>query len=173
MKKTCLTTALRTAHTVALTPLVGAIMGLWLTVAQAAPPNPQFLGTWVLDISSMQPPPPVRPKIVVVMIKDAGGGAWVSNVLTEMPDGTRHSRAGIPVRNDGVPTPVIDNPLLDSVKAAFPDARTRVLTGSKGGRPLQTETYKLSADGKRMVLTTTGTTPDGKPIQRTEIFNRH
>lgn len=151
---------------------LGAITGLGLATAQAASPNPQFLGTWVMDVSKIQPQPPSPPKSVVVRVRDLGGGRWITDVVTELADGTRQTRAGIPVNNDGTPTPIPGSMIGDSVQSSFPDAHTRVLTATKGGKTVQTEVSKLSADGKQMVLTVDAVTPDGKQLHRREIFNR-
>lgn len=154
-----------------LTTALAAIACLWLATAYAATPNPQFLGTWVMDVSKMQPAPPVMPKSVTVTTKDVGGGKWVNEMVAEMPDG-KHTRPGFPVSIDGTPTPIPGNPMMDSVKVTAPDANTMVITGSKSGKTVQTETYKLSANGKQLFLTSEGTAPDGKPVHRTETFNR-
>jgi hypothetical protein len=156
---------------------VGAVAGLWLASAQAAVPNPQFLGTWKVDLSTIQPPPegdPKKaPKSVTVTVKDVGGGKWTTEIVIEMADGTKQTRPPQPpVSVDGKPTPVSGNLTMDSVTLSCPEPNTAVVTALKDGKPVSTETSKLSADGKRMVHTIDATGPDGNPLHITEILNK-
>jgi hypothetical protein len=151
---------------------IGAVACLWLATAQAAAPNPQFLGTWEIDLSKSQPPAD-EVKSITVTIKDVGGGKWTSETAIEMADGTKPTRPQPPpVSMDGTPTPVSGNPLFDSLTVSCPDPNTVIATARKGGKLVLTETSKLSADGKRIVHTEDGTDPDGNPLHITSILNK-
>jgi len=158
-----------------LTVTIGAVACLWLASAQAAAPNPEFLGTWEMDLSKNQPSPgdPKKaPKRITVIVKDVGGGKWATEVTIEMADGTKQAQPSMPLRMDGTPTPVSDNPAIDSLTANSPDSNTVIVTARKDGKPVETETSKLSADGKRIVHTIDGTGPDGMPLHITQVLNK-
>jgi hypothetical protein len=153
---------------------IGTIAFLWLASAQAAPPNPQFLGTWALDMSKSQPQPPAGtpgPKSVTVTVRDVGGGKWVSEVVIEMADGTKQSRPATTVSMDGKPVVNPENPDV-SITVTSPDSNTVIATVMKDGMTVETNTYKLSADGKQMVHTTDGIGPDGSPMHGTQVLNK-
>jgi hypothetical protein len=156
---------------------IAAVAYLWLASAQAAVPNPQFLGTWEVDLSKTRPPPagdPKKvPKSVTVTVKDVGGGKWATEFLIEMGDGTKQTPPPQPpISMDGKVTPVAGNPTLDSVTVNWPDPNTAVVTALKDGMPVSTETSKLSADGKQIVHTIDTTGPNGKWLHFTEILNK-
>jgi hypothetical protein len=151
---------------------IGAVACLWLASAQAAAPNPQFLGTWEVDLAKTQPQAPVMPKSVTVTVKDVGGGKWASEVVIVTADGKKQTPPPTPVSIDGTPTPVTGNPMADSLTLTAPDKDTAVVIGQKGGKTVITETSKLSADGKQMVHTRDTTGPDGKPVHVVEVLNK-
>jgi hypothetical protein len=160
-------------HKLLMTTL-GAVVCLWLATAQAATPNPQFLGTWEVDLSKTQPMPPPgpSPKSVTVTVKDAGGGKWTTEIVTEMPDGTKQTRQQLPVMVDGSTTPISGNGGMDHAVVTWPDPSTAVVTFLKDGKVVQTETSKLSADGKQMLHTVDATRPDGSAFHETEVLNK-
>jgi hypothetical protein len=155
---------------------IGAAACLWLTSAQAASPNPQFLGTWDMDMSTAQPmpgsDPKMAPKSVTVTIKDVGGGKWANEVVIEMADGTKQTRPAVAVSIDGTPTPVSGNQMMDSVTVKFPDPDTAVVTVVKDGKTVATETSKLSSGGRQMVHTVDTTGKDGKPVHTSEMLHK-
>jgi hypothetical protein len=154
---------------------IGAIACLWLASAQAAAPNPQFLGTWELDLSKTQPQPPagdpkMMPKSITVNVKDLGGGKWTSEMVIEMADGTKQTQPSTPVSIDGTPTAIPNSPIV--VTLTFPDKNTGVVNAVRDGTTVSTETYKLSADGKQMVHTTDAIGPDGNQVHMVQILNK-
>jgi hypothetical protein len=158
--------------------IIGAVACLWLASAQAAAPNPQFLGTWEVDLSKTQPQPPpggdpkMTPKSVTVTIKDVGGGKWANEIVVEMADGTKQTPPSMPVSIDGTPVPITGNPMADSLVVTSPDPNTTTVTVLKDGKVVSTQTSRLSADGKQLVYTTDATGPDGKPFHMTQVLNK-
>jgi hypothetical protein len=152
---------------------IGAIACLWLASAQAAPPNPQFLGTWALDLSKTPQPPAGTPgpKSVTVTVRDVGGGKWVDEVVIEMADGTKQSPPATPFSLDGKPNVIPENPEV-TITVTSPEPNTVIATIMHNGTTVETQTSKLSADGKQIVHTTDGTGQDGSPVHRVEILNR-
>jgi hypothetical protein len=157
--------------------IMGGIMGLWLAAAQAATPDPQWLGTWEVDLSKSPPGPGVdttqpAPKSVTYTFKDAGGGKWTVQPVIVHADGKKEEPPAATVSIDGTSTPISGNPGFDSVTVTFPDSRTEVATFLKAGKVVRKVTTKLSADGKQRSSSVESTDKDGKPVHTTEIWNK-
>jgi hypothetical protein len=156
--------------------IMGAVAGLWLAAAQAATPDPQWLGTWEVDLSKSPPPgadttqPP--PKSVTYTFKDVGGGKWTVQPVIVHADGKKEEPPAVTVSTDGTSSPISGNPRFDSVTLTHPESRTEIATFYKAGKVVQTVTTKLSADGKQRSSSVELTDKDGKPVHATEIWNK-
>jgi hypothetical protein len=153
---------------------LGALAGLWLASAQAATPDPQWLGTWELDLSKSQPdamagPPP---KSVTLTFKDVGGGKRSGEQVVVLTDGKEAPRASATFSTDGTPAPLTGFPTADTVSVSYSDPRTEVVTFSKAGKVVQKMTTTLSADGKHRTSMVESTDKDGKSVHTTEIWNK-
>jgi len=157
----------------ALIAVVVTAMGLAGASANAAP-NPKFLGTWVLDMSKAPAPAagaPAGPKSLTLVTSDAGGGKWKSTVDLVAADGkTTHQESTYTI--DGKPSPISGDPNVDTIVVTSPDANTLVLAESKAGKAVGKTTVKLAASGNQQIITNEGTGPDGKPMSRTQTWNR-
>ncbi|HXZ67518.1 MAG TPA: hypothetical protein VEH07_02915 [Alphaproteobacteria bacterium] len=155
--------------------LAAAAAGMsFATVSADAAASSKFLGAWTLDLSKAPPPAagaPPAPKSVTLVTSDAGGGKWKSAVDVVGADGkTTHQESTYTL--DGKPNAVTGDANVDSIEVTCPDANTMVVAESKAGKPVSKVTVKLSADGKQQTATIEGTGPDGKPMTRTETWNR-
>jgi hypothetical protein len=160
---------------------LGAVACLWLAAAQAGAPSPNFLGTWEVDVSKNPPasgpaggPARTPPKSITVTVKDVGGGKWTIDRVTELADGTKRQQLGTPVTIDGRPNPVANNPMFDTIVVTSPDPTTIVITRMKEGKPVVTETSKISADGKQLSFTMDAAVPgaNGNPVHATQVWNK-
>lgn len=152
-----------------------AAAGLSFATANAnAAPSPKFLGSWELDLSKAPPPPagaPPAPKSITLVTADAGGGKWKSTISIVGADGKTTTQEST-YTLDGKPNAVTGDANVDSITVTSPDPNTLVIAESKAGKPVSKVTDKLSADGKQQTATIEGTGPDGKPMTRTETWNR-
>jgi hypothetical protein len=153
--------------------IVGCVVGLWLAAAQAATPDPQWLGTWELDVSKSQPSDPAQPppRSVTITLKDLGGGKWSMQRVTVLADG-KTEEVHATVSTDGAPSPISGDPRFDSASGSFQDSHTQIVILSKAGKQVQKATLVLSADGKHRTQTTDSTDKDGKPVHTTMIWNK-
>jgi hypothetical protein len=157
--------------------VMGAVAGLWLATAQAAAPDPQWLGTWELDTSKSQAPPYVDttqspPKSITYTFKDAGGGKWTYQQVTVLSDGKKVESAPGTFTTDGSPSPVSGDPQIDSVTVTYPDSHTEIAIFFKAGKVVAKQSTKLSADGKQRSSSVESTGKDGKPVHSTQIWNK-
>jgi hypothetical protein len=157
---------------------LGVVSGPWLALAQAAEPNPQFLGTWGVDFSKSSPnplaPPGPPPRSVTLTFKDIGGHRWWFQRITVTADGKTIPSPPMTWNTDGTPFPRSggDDPAVDSATVTYPDAKTEIFTEFKGGKPVMKRTAKLSADGRQLTVAADLTDKDGKQYHYTTIMNK-
>ncbi|WP_343520669.1 hypothetical protein [Sphingomonas sp.] len=138
--------------------------------APATPASPLF-GSWAVDLSRLPMPPEARPKRVTITYGDAGGGKWRTDVEVLGQDGARSHATGT-YRPDGTSYAVEGNLEADTAAVRLPAPNVMVQALAKGGVPGSMRTYTVAADGKTMTETVVFFTPDGKPVMRTNYFNR-
>ena len=74
---------------------------------------------------------------------------------------------------DGKDYPLVGSTLgADKVSLKRIDARTTERTDKKDGKVIQTIKRVVSADGKTMNVTVTGTNAEGKPIKNAVVFEK-
>ena len=132
--------------------------------------NDPLAGTWKLDLtkSKYSPGPPPR-----------------SATLTYRPEGQNLRRiaegvdaAGKETKSEWVhiydgkpyPTPGVD--AYDTSAYTRVDARTVNFTRTNAGKQIQTGSIVVSADGKTMTITTSGTNPAGQPVNNVAVYNK-
>ena len=155
------------------------VMRVWLaavfvvTVATGALTQaPKGLeGTWTLNASKSKfsPGPPPKNMTVTYSVVGTDGMRIVVNVTpAEGPPQTWEMTA----HYDGKEHPVKGNPNADMVTVKRIDDRTGESTFKKGGKVTATNYRVLSADGKTLTITSSGTTADGKPRKDVQVFER-
>lgn len=138
--------------------------------AQSAAPSP-LLGSWAVDLARLPMPPEARPKSVTISYGDAGAGKWRMQVEVQGNDGSRSQAAGT-YWPDGTSFPVEGNLEADTAAVRLPAPNVMVQALARGGVPASMRTYTVAADGRTMTETVVFFTPDGKPVMRTNYFNR-
>ena len=73
---------------------------------------------------------------------------------------------------DGKVYSVAGNPTADAISLKEIDDVTGESTFKKDGKVTATNVRKLSADGKTLTITSTGTTADGKPRKDVQVFEK-
>jgi hypothetical protein len=139
------------------------------TLAQT--PDP-LVGTWKLDLakSTFSPGPPLKSATVVVEPEGKAKGIKVS-IDAVSPDGSP-MKWGFTTQRDGKEVPVTGNPAYDAATTtmATPSAGTTVYT--KGGKTVMTSKAAISADGKTMTLTATGTDAKGQAVKNVTVYTK-
>ena len=130
-----------------------------------------LLGVWAVDVSKLPIPQEQRPKSVTFTFNDTGGGKWSTLVDIVAPDGSATHGVATYVR-DGTSWPVQGSPEADASAVMTPKSDVLVMALSKGGVPGSIRVYTVAADGKSMTETATYFGRDGKPVMRTNYFNR-
>ena len=145
---------------------------LLLALAPVAEPASPLLGSWAVDVTRLPMPPEARPKRVTFTFSDAGAGKWMTKVDIFGGDGSeRHMVATNPV--DGTPTAITGDQMeADSVAAKLPAPNVMVMQLARAGVPASTRVYTVAPDGQTMIETAAYVGSDGKPLLRTNYFNR-
>lgn len=145
--------------------------------ALAAPASPQtapvspLIGRWAVDLARLPMPPEARPKSVTITYGDAGGGKWRTEVEVRGNDGSLSQAAGT-YWPDGTSYKVEGNLEADTAAVKLPAPNVMVQALARGGVPASMRTYTVAADGRTMTETVVFFTPEGKPVMRTNYFNR-
>lgn len=156
-------------------PLFVALLAAMLVhaapaLAQSAGASP-LIGSWAVEVSRLPMSPEVRPKSVTIMLSDAGGGKWATQVEVVDAGGAKSHVEGISTL-DGTPAPVKGNLEADLAAAKMPAPSVLIMMLGKGGVPASTRVYTAVADGKSMVETAAYFGQGGRPIMRTNYFTR-
>lgn len=130
-----------------------------------------FIGRWAVDISRLPMPPQQRPKIVTITFADADNKKWTTQVDVVNPDESKSHAEGIFELN-GTGAAVQGNFEADTAAITMPTPNVLVMMLTKDGVPGSTRVYAVTADGNSMVETAAYFGQDGKPILRTNYFNR-
>ena len=128
-----------------------------------------LLGTWMVDIATVQSPNP--PKSVTLTLEEAGEGTYRLAVTIEASDGSKSKSEGT-FMPDGSVNRVAGNQDFDVVSMTTPTRQILVMAGGFQGHPSSTRIWSLSDDGKKMIETAVRHLPDGTPYQRVVSWTR-
>ena len=128
------------------------------------------VGTWKLNPAKSKYDPGPVPRSNVIVITMAGQGVTVAAKGTDGEG--KPTSADYTVSYDGKDVPVKGQPAYDMTSARRIDKNTTELARKKGGKVVQTATRTISADGKTMAVTTTGTDEKGRKIRNVGVFDK-
>ncbi|MGA9626024.1 MAG: hypothetical protein WBL65_24115 [Bryobacteraceae bacterium] len=145
---------------------VAALCALSFCLFAAGDP---FSGSWKLNPSRSKLPPPI-PRSQTVRIK---AGSRSIRIREEVVD-EKGKRLTITVnaRFDGKDYPVTGSPFADAVAYERIDSRTLKGTVKKAGKVVTSETVTISADGKTLTGTYSGTDATGKQVDAVAVLDR-
>jgi hypothetical protein len=149
-----------------------AILGL--AVVTFAQPNfaqsDPLLGSWQLNLAKSKYSPGPPPKSQTVTIEAEGQNHKLTIVLV---DAAAKSTTSVVMRvYDGMPHPVTGSPAYDAEAATRADASTVVISRTKAGKLVETDTMVVSPDGKTRTFTSTGTDATGRGLSNVAVFDR-
>jgi hypothetical protein len=155
----------------ALVALGTAALVVAVTTGTRAQAPKGLAGTWKLNAAKSTFSPGPAPKSMTVTYSAVGADGL--KVVVEMIPGEGAAQHWeMTAHYDGKEYPVTGNPAADTISAKLIDDRTGESTFRKGGKVMATNVRKLSADGKTLTITSTGTTTDGKPRKDVQVFEK-
>ena len=149
-------------------PIVCVLAAALVSVnAQAPVPG---LATWKLNVAKSKFSPGPAPKSLTVTFSAAGQGvkAVIDGVA---PDGTK-IHWEYTANFDGKSYPVTGNGDGDMVVMKRVDANTIETAYTLKGKPTVVNRRTVSADGKTMTVTSTGTNAQGQKVNNMQVFER-
>jgi hypothetical protein len=147
--------------------LIGIAALVISTAAQA--PDP-VIGTWKLDAAKSSFKPGPGPKSATVVVEAAGKGIKVS-VDAVNADGSP-SKWGFTTMRDGKEVPVTGNPMYDTATSTSETPTAATTVYKKADKVVVTSKLAISADGKTMTLTGTGTDAKGQAIHNVSVYTK-
>jgi hypothetical protein len=148
--------------------LVGIAALLIVTAAQAQAPEP-IMGTWTLDVAKSTYKPGPGPKQSTLTVDPAGKGIKVA-VDSVNADGSPLKWGFTSARDGKEEAPVTGNPLFDVVTSTRESATAGTNVYKKGGKVVMTSKIAVSADGKSMTVTSTGTDMKGQAVHNVSTY---
>ena len=152
----------------ALVLVCGIVLPSQKAVAQTDP----SVGTWVLNVAKSKYDPGPPPKSSTLTIATAGQGYTIESKGVDAagnPTGTQYTS-----NYDGKDVPVtLTGPQdYDAVALKKLDAQRVEGTRKKAGKVVQTYSRVISADGKTMTITTSGTNAKGQKINNVVVYEK-
>jgi hypothetical protein len=147
----------------------GLAVVLASTIQAQAPKS--LLGTWKLNAakSTFSPGPAPKSMSVTYSAVAPDGMKIAVEVVPATGPAEHWEMSG---QYDGKDYPIKGNPNADTVSFNKVDDLTSESTFKKAGKVTATNVRKLSADGKTLTVTSTGTTADGKPRKDVQVFEK-
>ena len=137
-----------------------------VALAQADP----FLGTWKLDLAKSTYSPGPAPKSLTVTYSKAGPETKV--VVDGVGGDGSKTHWEYTAAVDGKDYKMTGNPDGDTVSLKQINPRTVDVTYKRAGKPMLVNRRTLSADGKTLTVTTTGTNAKGETVKNVQVFGK-
>lgn len=144
-----------------------AFFALGVVVTAQAPDTAN--GKWTLNVAKSKFSPGPAPKSTTATI--SSGAAYKVVVEAVTGDGTKVNWE-YSASFDGKPHPVKGNPDGDMVVVKRVNATTVDSSYTLKGKPTTNNSRVVSADGKTMTVTSTGTNGQGQKINNVQVFER-
>jgi hypothetical protein len=146
--------------------------GIVLPSQEAAAQGDLSVGTWVLNVAKSKYDPGPPPKSSTLTIVAAGQGHKIEAKGVDSagnPTGTQYTS-----NYDGkdVPVTLTGSQDYDTIALKKVDAQRIEGTRKKAGKVVQTYSRVISADGKTMTLTTSGTNAKGQKVNNVMVFEK-
>jgi hypothetical protein len=142
------------------------VLGAVSASAQSDP----AVGTWKLNAAKSKYDPGPLPKAQTIVIVTAGPGLKVTSTGTDAEG--KSTNVSYTTNADGKEFPVTGSPAYDHSTFKRIDKNTTEQTRTKDGKVVQTAKRAISADGKTMTITTTGTDEKGRKINNVALFDK-
>jgi uncharacterized Zn-binding protein involved in type VI secretion len=141
--------------------VVSAVLVLGTGAAVATAADNPFIGTWKENIaSSTATSTDPWPKSVTRIFIESDQGVALTTKTTAA-DGKKSTSVDPPVKWDGLPHPVTNDPAVDTISVKQLGDRMAEYAFMKAGKTVQSGTVEVSNDGKTMTITGKATTPKG------------
>ena len=129
-----------------------------------------WLGTWKLDLAKSKYSPGPAPKSLTLKFEATPGGIKFTGDGVGADGKPTHSM--FLSKFDGKDVPYEGNPDADTASPKKIDDNSYDNTWKKGGKATIAAKVVVSADGKTMTITQTGTNAKGEAVNNTIVYNK-
>ena len=129
-----------------------------------------WLGTWNLDVAKSKYSPGPAPKSLTLKFEATPGGIKFTGDGVSADGKPNHSM--FLSKFDGKDVPYEGNPDADIASPMKIDDNSYSNTWKKGGKATITAKVAVSADGKTMTITQTGSNAKGEAVNHTIVYNK-
>jgi len=150
-----------------------AVLGVCVVLlgaVSAAVAGDAFFGTWKLDAAASKYSPGPAPQDQVIKFATTEEGTLVLSE-TVGADG-KAAKWSYVSRFDGKDVPYKGNPNADTTSAKRIDGNNYENIWKKAGKPTIHAKCSVSADGKTMTITQSGTNAEGKAVNNVAVYHR-
>ena len=149
------------------TSLVAALAVLSGHVIGAQTPDP-LIGTWKMDVakSKFSPGPAAKGSNLVF----AAAGAGLKATIEQVPATGDKVTWTYTAQYDGKDVKVTGSPDIDTLAMKRTSATVTETVYKKDGKVTLTNTRTVSADGKTLTVTQTGTNPQGQKVNNVIVY---
>jgi hypothetical protein len=142
------------------------MLALGLTLWAADP----AIGTWKLNVAKSKYSPGPVPKSATTTYEESGDGIKRTGESVDA-DGKTTAMA-YSAKYDGKDYPVTGSDAYDAITIKRINDRTSEATLKKSGKVVSTARRAVSADGKMMTITITGTDAKGQKMKNTAVYEK-
>jgi hypothetical protein len=129
-----------------------------------------WLGTWKLDLAKSKYSPGPAPKSLTLKFEATPGGIKFTGDGVDADGKPTHSM--YLSKFDGKDVPYEGNPDADTAAPMKIDDNSYSNTWKKGGKVTISAKLVVSADGKTLTITQTGTNAKGQAVNNTIVYNK-
>jgi hypothetical protein len=141
------------------------------TLPHIASAQSNLVGTWKLNLEKSKFNPGPAPKSNTLTYEAVGEATRVTTEGINAAGNPTKSVFG-PFLLDGKPSPVTGVPAFNESTYKKVNDSTVEFTRLKDGKPVQTGTRVVSADGKTLTFSTTGVDASGQQINNVAVFEK-
>ena len=145
------------------------VMSAGAVLGQA--PDP-LVGTWKLDVAKSKFTPGPGPKSATVVVEPVGKAKGIKVSIDAVNADGSPMKWGFTTERDGKEVPVTGNPAYDAATTTMATPTSGTTVYKKGGKTVMTSKAALSADGKTMTLTGTGTDAKGQAVHAVSVYTK-
>jgi len=147
-----------------------AACALTLISGSLAVAGDNWIGTWKLDTAKSKFSPGPGPKGQTLKFEHSPGGIKLASEAVAA-DG-KATQGGYTSKFDGTDVPFAGNPNADTAQPRKLDDNSYQNTWKKAGKVTITTKGVVSADGKTLTITQSGTDAQGRAVNSTAVYDR-
>ena len=147
-----------------------AVFGVTLISASLALAAENWVGTWKVNLAKSTYSPGPAPKSAILKFESTPAGI---KLTTDIVDGDGKAvKGGFTSKFDGKEVPLTGNPNADTGSPKRLDDNSYDNVWKKAGKVTITAKAVVSADGKTLTVTQTGTNAKGEAVNITAVFDK-